>query len=263
MAAWKGLRLGITEFVFRLWYRIVNKLDRKGEVVFMNYGFCNGVPTVDLPPEQESNRLGIQLYDQLVSGVDLEGKEILEVGSGRGGGLAFLTNRYQPIRAVGMDLDKTAIRFCNKYHGTHQLSFLQGNAQKLPFDDNSMDVVINVESSHRYESMKSFLSEVKRVLKPGGSFLITDFRYDTDLKEFIEDLENSGLKKIKEAIISPFVVESLKKDDARRRDLVQRLVPGLLRKPALEFAGVVGSKTFEAFATGKWTYHNYHLVKHD
>lgn len=263
MARSAEFRNSVIDIIFRVWYRIVNKLDRKGEVVFMNYGYCNGKPFVDLHPHQESDRVCIQLYDQLVQGVDLHKKDILEVGSGRGGGLAFLSNKYKPTKATGVDLDKTAIKFCNKTHGSESLNFLQGNAQKLPFEDNSMDVVINVESSHRYENMKEFLSEVKRVLKPGGSFLITDFRYNNQLKDFFNDLDTCGLQKIADTLISPFVVESLRRDDPRRRDLVRRLVPRVLQKQALDFAGVIGSPTFQAFEDGRWSYYNYHMTKSD
>ncbi len=263
MTGWNKMRPVLTEFFFRVWYRIVNKLDRKGEVVFMNYGFCNGTPISDLHADQEGHRTCIQLYDQLVSGIDLKDKHILEVGSGRGGGLAFLNHRYKPAKATGLDLDKSAIKFCNKNHANESLEFFQGNAEKLPFEDNSVDVVINVESSHRYENIRTFLAEVKRVLRPGGSFLISDFRYDYDMNDFIKDLEASGMEKIVDVLITPFVVEALKIDDLRRRDLVSRLIPRFLHKPALEFAGVVGSNTYKSFESGSWAYFNYHFRKDD
>lgn len=251
----------LTEYLFRIWYRMVNKFDRKGEVVFMNYGYCNGKTTTDLHPDQEENRTCIQLYDQLVEGVDLKGKQVLEVGSGRGGGLSFLTKKYQPIMATGIDLDRTAVSFCNKSHGSSSLKFVHGNAENLPIEDNSIDVIINVESSHRYENMKAFLSEVKRVLRPGGSFLITDFRHNDNIEKFYREINNSGLNKIFDVLITPQVVQALTQDDHRRRQLVSRLVPWGLRRTALDFAGVIGSNTYESFAAGKWTYFNYHFTK--
>lgn len=261
MAKWNQRRALFTDYVFRLWYRIVNRLDRNGEVVFMNYGFCNGIPTTGINQNQEVNRTSIQLYDQLVNGIDLKDKHLLEVGSGRGGGLAFLSKKYQPNSATGIDIDKSAINFCNKNHRHLGLRFMRGNAQKLPLDDNSMDVIINVESSHRYLDMKVFLSEVKRVLRPGGAFLITDFRQENNLEHFYDAINNSGLIKVLEVLITPFVVAALAQDDERRRGLVERLVPWGLRKPALEFAGVIGSNTYRSFETGRWTYFNYHFKK--
>ena len=49
-----------------------------------------------------------------------------------------------------------------------------GDAEHLPFDDESFDVVTNLESSHTYPDLRAFLGEVRRVLRPGGWFLHTD-----------------------------------------------------------------------------------------
>ena len=48
---------------------------------------------------------------------------------------------------------------------------MQGDAQDLPFPDESFDAVINVEASHIYPNFERFLGEVARVLRPGGHFL--------------------------------------------------------------------------------------------
>ena len=56
------------------------------------------------------------------------------------------------------------------------LDFVHGDAENLPFPDESFDAVINVEASHIYPHFDRFLSEVKRVLRPGGHFLHVDFR---------------------------------------------------------------------------------------
>ena len=53
---------------------------------------------------------------------------------------------------------------------------MQGDAQNLPFPDESFDAVINVEASHIYPNFERFLGEVARVLRPGGHFLYADFR---------------------------------------------------------------------------------------
>ena len=261
MARWIEKRNLLTIFVFRMWYRIVNKLDKKGELVFMNYGYCDNTPIEGLHHDNEGDRTCIQLYDQLVKTVDVNNLKILEVGSGRGGGLSYISNRYNPQKATGLDLDPSAVNFCNEKHGHEQLTFIQGNAESLPFEDNSMDVIINVESSHRYGNMNNFLAEVKRVLRPEGSFLMTDFRYNERMDQIRADIKSSGLELIENYDITNFVVNALEKDDPRRKALIDRVVPALLRKQALNFAGAVGSNTYNCFADGKWQYFNYHLKK--
>src|SRR5437016_10678551 len=71
---------------------------------------------------------------------------------------------------VGIDLSDKAVDFCNQNYAIDALSFRQGDAENLPLSDASVDVVVNLESSHCYGSMDRFLSEVYRVLRPGGIF---------------------------------------------------------------------------------------------
>lgn len=55
----------------------------------MNYGFVALEPDVselDLAEEDENDRYFLQLYNHVATAVDLKGKQVLEVGSGRGGG---------------------------------------------------------------------------------------------------------------------------------------------------------------------------------
>jgi ubiquinone/menaquinone biosynthesis C-methylase UbiE len=248
------------EWIFRTWYWYVNSVDKKGEVLFMNYGYSNGAE-VNLDKADSDNRYSIQLYHLLADAVDLTNKNILEVGSGRGGGLAYVHGRFKPQSAIGMDLDHNAVSFSNKCHLSPNLKFVQGDAQQIPLDSNAYEVVMNVESSHRYPDMKMFLSEVNRVLKPGGHFLFTDFRYDHEIPGLQEELKQSGLTLIKEEDITDHVVSALKLDDSRRRNLVKKLAPRLLHKVALNFAGTVGSPTYNQFMNREYVYMNYVLQK--
>jgi ubiquinone/menaquinone biosynthesis C-methylase UbiE len=249
------------EGFFRRWYRFVNKTDVNAEVVFMNYGFAEDANKMTLDSSDEVNRYPIQLYHQLVRAHDLENKDILEIGCGRGGGLAFLTKLLKPSSAVGIDLDPTAVEFCNKFWGKSGLKFMQGNAQSIALPDNSFDVIINVESSHRYEDISLFLNEVKRLLRPGGIFLLTDFRGRDKMPELINQFGGSGLIMTGNDNVTPQVVKALELDDPRRRKLINNLAPRFLQGIARDFAGAKGSPTYRKFASGKWIYFNYFFKK--
>jgi ubiquinone/menaquinone biosynthesis C-methylase UbiE len=249
------------EGFFRRWYRFVNNADKKAEVVFMNYGFADDTHNMPLNANDEPNRFPIQLYHQLVKPHDLQNKDILEIGCGRGGGLAFLTKLLHPSSATGVDLDPTAVEFCNKHWSKPGLKFIQGNAQNVPLPDNSFDVIINVESSHRYEDLNLFLSEVKRLLKPDGVFLLTDFRGKDKMPVLMNHFGGSGLEIIGNDDVTPQVVKALELDDHRRRYLVKALVPKFMHWIALDFAGAKGSPTYRKFSSGKWIYFNYHFKK--
>lgn len=254
-------RNDLREYLFKLWYSLVSKLDRNAEVQFMNYGYTSSDLKIDLSSKHEGNRYPIQLYHQIASKANLTGKDIIEVGSGRGGGLAYLMESFTPRSAVGVELNPEAVSFCNKHYNLPGLTFTEANAEQLPFEDNSQDVVINVESSHRYANMQKFMSEVKRVLRPGGYFLITDFRHDHRMLHLKKTFTDSGLIQMVEEFITHKVVEALEKDDGRRRLLVRKLMPWFLYRTALNFAAVKGSKTFNSFTEEKMLYFNYVLQK--
>jgi len=261
--------IGIKKFIidifvegfFRRWYRFVNNVDKNAEVVFMNYGFAEDSHKMSLDPTDEPNRYPIQLYHQLVRAHDLKNKDILEIGCGRGGGLAFLTKLLKPSSALGIDRDPSAVEFCNKFWGKPGLSFIQGDAQAISLPDNSFDVIINIESSHRYEDLNLFLGEVRRLLRPNGIFLLTDFRGKDKMPELLGKFDGSGLEIIGNDNITPQVVKALDLDDNRRRHLVKNLGPWFLHGIALNFAGAKGSPTYRRFASGKWIYFNYFFRK--
>jgi ubiquinone/menaquinone biosynthesis C-methylase UbiE len=90
----------------------------------------------------------------------------------------LLTSRtFRPERYTGLDLNGAGIRFCQQRHQIEGLIFVQGDAENLPFEPNTLDAVVNVEASHCYPDFPRFLAEVARVLKAGGHFLYADFRF--------------------------------------------------------------------------------------
>ena len=227
----------------------------------MNFGYADTNPAIILDTLDECNRYSIQLYHYLASAIELQNKDIYEVGCGRGGGLEYITRRFSPASAMGIDLDKQAIAFCNRHYALKGLSFLHGDAQKLPLDNHSCDVIINVESSHRYPDMDLFLKEIYRILRPEGYFLITDFRYDYEIPFLQEQLQSSGMSMLKGEFITKQVVAALELDDGRRRELVEKLTPRILHKTALNFAGTIGSETYNQFVSRKYVYFNYIFQK--
>lgn len=249
------------ELLFRIWYWYVNKADKNAEIVFMNYGYAGKDHTLLLDKLHEPNRYSIQLYHHLAQQVEIKDKNILEIGCGRGGGLSYITRNFSPASAKGIDLVKKAVSFSNRHHKLDGLSFAQGDAQKLNFENNSFDVVINVESSHRYPAMSSFLKEVSRILRPDGHFLFTDFRYSHEMDDLKKELDSTGFSVLNERCINHEVVEALRLDDERKRKLVNKLAPKFLHKTALNFAGAIGSETYNQFATRKYIYFSYVMKK--
>lgn len=254
--------ISFRKWMFRVWYWYVNRLDKNAEILFMNYGYKYAGNQIELEPEDEPNRYSVQLYHLLGSSASIAGKNIAEIGCGRGGGLSYIVRTFAPASAIGIDISTSAVNFCRKNYNLEGLTFAIGDAQNLSFiPDNSLDIVINCESSHRYPRIDLFFKEVYRILRPGASLLYTDFGYDHEMAGIRELLNESGLTITNEMLITDNVVKALQADDHRRRNLVIKLTPGFLHKPAFNFAGNVGGETYNQFATNKYHYFFYVLQK--
>ena len=162
----------------KLLYEVMSDLNRDRTMTFINLGYAGleDPHTTTLTQDDESNRYAIQLYDYLFGFADPKGKDVLEVGCGRGGGANFLYKTYQPASYLAVDFAKAHIEFCNRNLAQDGLRFEVGRAESLDVPDASKDIVINVESSHCYTSPGLFFKEVHRILKPGGLFLFADIR---------------------------------------------------------------------------------------
>jgi ubiquinone/menaquinone biosynthesis C-methylase UbiE len=101
------------------------------------------------------------------------GTRCLEIGCGHGAGAQIILNTFQPASLDGLDVDPFMIKLAlrrQRKRRTNQLRFLVGDAQNLPYVDNSMDAVFNFGIIHHLENWRQSISEVARVLKRGGGF---------------------------------------------------------------------------------------------
>jgi ubiquinone/menaquinone biosynthesis C-methylase UbiE len=187
----------------------------------------------------------------------------LEIGCGRGGGASYIARYLKPRSMVGIDIAEKAIAFCNQRHVVEGLRFLQGDAESLPFADQSIDRVLNVESSHCYGNIQRFFSEVRRVLRPGGYFLFTDYR-DTQTKmERLRQqlLHVAGLEVVREEKINLYVLQALELDNTRKQAIIKQKVPWILRQPFHVFAGMQGTEAYNSLMTGVFDYRSFILQK--
>lgn len=222
----------------------------------MNYGYqsLNGDPKLILEEKDEIDRYCIQLYDYVVNKVEVKDKDVLEIGSGRGGGASYISRYYKPKTYTAIDISPSVIKFCNKYHKVDGLKFVTGVAEEPPFANESFDVVVNVESARCYKSIKKFFEEVHRVLRPDGHFCFADMVKIGEYESIKEQLLNSGFEIIEEQEIGANVVESLDNDHERRQSTIDKKIPGFLKKSFLEFAGAKGTERYDSFASGRMQY---------
>jgi SAM-dependent methyltransferase len=100
---------------------------------------------------------------------------VLDVATGTGNtALAFA-----PLvsRVTGIDMSPKMLEQARTRVQTQQIlnvDFTEGDAQNLPFADSSFSIVTSRHAPHHFHDVPKFLSEVKRVLKPRGRFVMSD-----------------------------------------------------------------------------------------
>ena len=244
-------------------YELLAKRVPAADWQFMNYGYvpnANEVP-LTLPDDPSIQKYPLQMYHYLALKTKVEGKAVLEVGSGRGGGAKHIANALKPASYIGMDLAQNAVDLANGLHKAPNLKFIQGSAESIPLPDNSIDVVLNVESCHAYGDVEKFISEVKRVLKPDGTLALVDFRDVEKMNVLREQLKNSGLVWIEEESICKNVIQAIEEEDVVKKERIAKLFPPKWQKLFGEFAGVVGSKFHTKLKSGTKVYHRFVLKK--
>ena len=253
----------LKRLIWRRWYQFLARRFDIPEWQTMNYGYC-ALPlpeSLALEPSEQSERYGLQLYHATSSGHSLQDKEVLEVGCGRGGGAAFLHRIGMPKTMTGVDFTAQAIALCQARYQREGLRFVVGDAERLPFPDASFDFVVNVESSHCYGSIPAFLSEVHRVLKPGGRFACADFRDADKIANWRAQLVSSGLRIVAEREITANVLAALDADNDRKLMLMQKHLPRSLYGLFSDFAAVKGSLVYETFRKREMQYFLFELEK--
>jgi ubiquinone/menaquinone biosynthesis C-methylase UbiE len=244
-------------------YEILAKRVPAEDWQFMNYGYMpnEDEAPVMLPDDPKIQKYPMQMYHYLAAKTQVKGKHVLEVGSGRGGGARYVAGSFQPASYTGMDIAQSAVDLANRIHALPNLRFIQGSAESIPMADNSIDVVLNVESCHAYGSVDKFLSEVKRVLKPGGYLLLVDFRDVKNMDLLRSQLQNIGMEFLEEEDIAPNVVRAMEAEDDVKKERIKKLFPPKWQALFGEFAGVVGSRIHMNLKTGARRYHRFVLRK--
>lgn len=234
-----------------LWRQVYDDLARRGSrtFTFMNYGYAGEGSSAS-----EVSDLSAALYDRVVQPFDLTGKSVVEVGSGRGGGAAYLAATYAPSMMLGLDFSLPATELAQRLHGAPNLRFRQGDAGQLPLKDGHADVLVNVESSHCYPSMEAFLAEAFRVLKPGGAFAWCDLRMEPERDMVEQQFEAAGFEVFEAEEITPFVARALNQSVAAKERLIDSEAPRWMRGALAEFAGLPGSTVYQDLHSGKRIY---------
>lgn len=100
----------------------------------------------------------------------VRGKAVLDMACGSGYGSAHLFDKGAGI-VVGGDISMEAIEAAKRFYNKPVIEFLLLDATRLPFADNSFEVIVSLETIEHLEQYQTYLGECRRVLKAGGVFI--------------------------------------------------------------------------------------------
>lgn len=109
----------------------------------------------------------------------ITGGMVLDVATGRGGSIGVLQRNIKSHSVVvGIDNSEANIKQAQKSHGNEDVLFIRMNAEDLALIDHCFDTVCIFNSLHHLVNIRQVLDEMKRVLKPGGKFVISETHRD-------------------------------------------------------------------------------------
>ncbi len=132
----------------------------------------------DLAPVDEFHIRGREATRELASQLGLSSSHtVLDVGSGLGGASRYLAAEYG-CQVIGLDLTdeycQVARVLADQLGLASRVSYRQGSALDMPFEDNAFDVVWTQHAAMNIPDKSRLYSEIARVLRPGGCLAIYD-----------------------------------------------------------------------------------------
>lgn len=139
------------------------------------------------------------VWEELLDGLGLRGDErLLDVGCGRGAVLILAAERLPAGCAIGLDLwssidqsgnaEQMTLRNAELEGVRERIELHTGDMRQMPFPDQSFDVVTSSLAIHNIsdkQGRQQALAEILRVLKPGGTAMVADFRYTADYQQYL------------------------------------------------------------------------------
>lgn len=105
------------------------------------------------------------------------GAVVLEIGCGRGAGTRLIHQAFDPALMHAQDLDIEMIQKARRYLGIEyqkDISLSVADSVQIPFKDRSFDAVFDFGVLHHVPYWQAALSEIERILKPGGIFYVEE-----------------------------------------------------------------------------------------
>lgn len=111
------------------------------------------------------------LHRYLLARMLVRGLDVVDIASGEGYGAALLSQTARSV--VGVEIDAGSVGHATRAYARPGLSFVEGDARRVPLADASADVVVSFETIEHFFEHDAFLAETRRILRPGGRLIIS------------------------------------------------------------------------------------------
>ena len=102
-----------------------------------------------------------------------EDKVVLDCAAGTGYGADLIFHLGRAAEVFGLEVDAQACEYAKTTYGADKVHYQTGSILNIPFEDEKFDVFTSFETIEHIENEEQQLSEVKRVLKKGGLYILS------------------------------------------------------------------------------------------
>lgn len=173
----------------------------------------------------------------------VKGKTVLDTGCGARQGPFIISE--SALKVFGLDISYAAIEYCSKNWHKDNVKYIVSDAKAIPFKNGSFDAVLSFEVIEHIDNYESYLSEVSRVLRQGGRFIIStpqksiaspgaslsnpDHVREFELEEFNNILRNNFSKV---TMYGHFFSTRVRQIEEYRKDIIQSVgkTPKFIKK---------------------------------
>lgn len=150
---------------------------------------------------------GVSDVAQLVAGINLAGRSVLDIGVGTGGPALLLASRFGARHVTGIDVEQSvldrAASLAKAEKLENKMDFQRVAAGPLPFPDACFDVVFSKDTFVHIADKVLLFAEMFRVLKPGGCCVFSDWccsppPYSEEMQQFFNNGMNFTMATLRE-----------------------------------------------------------------